>query len=129
MIIFTADLKNQPGELAHMCEALGQRGINVELAGIISGGHGFVSFTASDEDAARAALNGASVSFTEHPALLVKTPDRPGEAAKIGRMLSEAHVNIEGYLPTSICGGEVTVAVSVDKIDDARRALGDMVVG
>jgi hypothetical protein len=44
-------------------------------------------------------------------------------------MLSEAHVNIDGYLPTSICDGEVTVAVSVDKLDDARRALGDMVVG
>jgi hypothetical protein len=68
------------------------------------------------------------MTFAEHPALLVKTPDRPGEAAKIGRMLSEAHVNIDGYLPTSICRGEVTVAVSVDKLDDARRALGDMVV-
>ena len=129
MIIFTADLKNQPGELAHMCEALAQRGINVELAGIVSGGHGFVSFTASDEDAARAALNEASVPFTEHAALLVKTPDRPGEAARIARKLSEAHVNIEGYMPTSICGGEVTVAISVDKIDDARRALNDLVVG
>ena len=129
MIIFTADVKNQPGELAHICEALAQRGINVELAGITYGGQGLVSFTASDEDAARTALNKASVSFAEHPALLVKTPDRPGEAAKIGRMLSEAHVNIDGYLPTSICRGEVTVVVSVDKLDDARRALGDMVVG
>jgi hypothetical protein len=129
MIIFAADLKNQPGELAHMCEALSQRGVNVELAAITTGGHGLVSFTASDEHAARAALIEASVSFTEHPSLLVKTPDRPGEAAKIGRILSEAHVNIEGYLPTSICGGEVTVAITVDKINDARRALGDLVVG
>jgi hypothetical protein len=129
MIIFATDLKNQPGELAHMCEALSQRGVNVELAGFTSGGHGFVSFTASDEDAARAALIEASVSFAEHPSLLVKTPDQPGEAAKIGRILSQALVNIEAYLPTSICGGEVTVAVAVDKIDEARRALGDMVVG
>ena len=129
MTIFAADLKNQPGELAHMCEALAQRGVNVELAGLAIGGHGVALFTASDEDAARAALVEASVSFAEHPSLLVKTPDQPGEAARIGRVLSEALVNIEAYLPTSICGGEVTVAIAVDKVDEARRALGDMVVG
>jgi hypothetical protein len=129
MNIFTTDLKNQPGEFAHLCDALARREVNLELTGVTAGDHGFVSFTASDEDAARAALNETGISFTEHPALLVKTPDQPGEAAKIGRLLSEAHVNIDGYLPTSICGGEVTVAVSVDNIDDARRALGELIVG
>lgn len=128
MNIYTIDLKNQPGEFAHLCDALARREVNLELAGFTAGDHGFVSFTASDEDAARSALTEASISFTEHPALLVKTPDRPGEAAKIGRLLSEAEVNIDAYLPTSICGGEVTVAISVDKIDDARRALGELVV-
>ena len=59
MIIFAADLKNQSGEPAHICQALSQRGVNVELAAF--------SFTASDEYAARAALIEASVSFAEHP--------------------------------------------------------------
>ena len=108
---------------------LARREVNLELAGFTAGDHGFVSFIASDEEAVRSALTEASISFTEHPALLVKTPDRPGEAAKIGRLLEEAEVNIDAYLPTSICGGEVTVAISVDKIDDARRALGELVVG
>lgn len=129
MNIFTTDLKNQPGEFAHLCDALARRAVNLELAGVTAGDHGLVSFTASDEDAARAALNEAGIPFTEHPALLVKTPDQPGEAAKIGRLLSDAHVNIDGYLPTSICAGEVTVAISVDNMDDARRALGKLIVG
>jgi hypothetical protein len=129
MNLFTTDLKNQPGEFAHLCDALARRGVNLELSAVTAGDHGFVTFTASDEDAARTALNESGISFTEHPALLVKTPDRPGEAARIGRLLSEAHVNIDGYLPTSICGGEVTVAVSVDKVDEARRALGELIVG
>src|SRR5688572_27443528 len=128
MNIFTTDLKNQPGEFAHLCDALARREVNLELAAVTAGDHGLVVFTASDENGARAALNAAGIPFTEHPALLVKTPDKPGEAAKIGRLLSEAHVNIDGYLPTSICGGEVTVAVSVDNIDEARRALGTLVV-
>lgn len=129
MSIFTADLKNQPGELAHMCDALARRDINLKMAGITAGDHGFVSFTASDEEAARAALNAAGISFTEHPAFMVKVPDRPGRAATVARLLSEAHVNIESILATSICGGEVILAIGVDKMDDARRALGEMVVG
>lgn len=128
MNIFTVDLKNQPGELAHLCEALAQRGINLELAGVTAGDHGLVSFTASDEEAARGALGAASVSFTEHPAIRVKSPDQPGEAAKIARKLSDAHVNIDCLMPTSICGGEVILALSVDRPDEARRALGEQVV-
>ena len=55
MNVFTVDLKNQPGELAHLGEALGQRGINLQLSGVTAGDHGLVYFTASDEDAARTA--------------------------------------------------------------------------
>jgi hypothetical protein len=128
MNIFTVDLKNQPGELAHMCDALAQRDINIELAGVTAGDHGLVCFTASDEDAARAALDSASVSFTEHPALQVRSADRPGEAAKIARKLSDAHVNIEYLIPTSICGGEVIFTLTVDKPNDARTALGEQIV-
>jgi hypothetical protein len=128
MNIFTIDLKNQPGELAHLCEALAQRGVNIELAGTTLGDHGFLSLTMSDETAARSALDEVKVAYTEHPALKVKSADRPGEAAKIARKLSDAGVNIEGLLPISICGGEVILALSADKLDEARRALGDQVI-
>jgi hypothetical protein len=128
MNIFTVDLKNQPGELAHVCEALAQQGVNIELAGLTAGDHGLVSFTASDEAAARRALDSATVPYTAHPALQVSSPDRPGEAAKIARKLADAHVNIDALLPVSICTGEVVLAVCVDKPDDARRVLGDQVV-
>jgi hypothetical protein len=57
MNIFTIILKNQPGELAHVGEVLGQGGVNLELGGVTAGDHGFVYFTASDEDAARTALD------------------------------------------------------------------------
>jgi len=31
MSVFTVDLKNQPGELARWCEAMGGRGVNLIL--------------------------------------------------------------------------------------------------
>jgi hypothetical protein len=127
--LFTVDLKNQPGELAHLGEALGERGINLQLGGVTAGDHGFVYFTASDEDAARIALQAANIGFTEHPAIQVKCADQPGEAGRFARKLADANINIEGLLSTSICGGEVVYALCADNLDEARRLLGDQVVG
>jgi hypothetical protein len=52
-----------------------------------------------------------------------------GEAAKFGRKLADAGVNIEGLLEVSICQGEVIFAIAVDKSEDARAALSDQIVG
>jgi len=127
--LFSVDLKNQPGELAHLGDIFGQRGINLQLAGVVTGDRGTVLFTASDEAAARTALEGAGIEFTERAALQVKCADQPGEAAKFGHKLANAGVNMEGLLEVSICQGEVIFAIAVDKPDEARTALGDQVVG
>lgn len=128
MNLYTLDLKNQPGELAHLCESMGQRGINIEVGGMTAGDHGFVYFTASDEEAARSALEAASLPYTEHPALRIRCADQPGEVGKFARKLADANINIEGLLPISICGGEAIFAAYVDKLDDARRVLGEQVM-
>jgi hypothetical protein len=38
-------------------------------------------------------------------------------------------VNVEGLLEVSICQGEVVFAIAVDRLDEARKALGDQVIG
>ena len=123
MNIYTVELKNQPGELAHVCEVLGRGGVNIELAGVTTGDHGTVCFAASDESAAAAALEGAGIDFTAHRALQVRCADQPGEAAKFARKLANANVNVEWLLPVSICQGEILFALCVDKVDEARAAL------
>ncbi|MEV8516226.1 hypothetical protein [Dactylosporangium sp. NPDC051484] len=128
MKIFTIDLKNQPGELAHVGEVLGQRGVNLELGGVTAGDHGLVFLTATDEDTARAALDAGRMPYTEHPAIQVKCADRPGEVGRFARKLTDGNVNIEGLLPMSICGGEVVFATCTDNPDEARRILGDQVI-
>jgi hypothetical protein len=127
MNIYTVELKNQPGELAHVCEVLGRGGINIELAGVTAGDHGTVYFTASDESATVAALEGAGIDFTVHPALQVRCADQPGEVAKFARKLANANVNGQWLLPVSICQGECLFALCVDKVDEARAALGSQV--
>ncbi|MGH8827954.1 MAG: hypothetical protein ACRDVZ_10255, partial [Jiangellaceae bacterium] len=61
-------------------EILARSGVDMELAGVTTGDHGTVVFTASDEAAARTTLEGAGVEFAERPALLIKCFDQPGEA-------------------------------------------------
>lgn len=129
MNLFSVELKNQPGELAQLGDVCAQRGVNLQLAGVVTGDHGTVLFTASDESAVRTALEAAGIEFTERPALQIKVPDQPGEAAKVGRKLADAGVNIEGLLETSIGQGEVIFAIAVDKFDEARTALGNQVIG
>jgi hypothetical protein len=108
-------------------------GVNIELGGATAGDHGTLCFTASDESAASAALEGAGIEFRAHPALQIRCPDQPGEAAKFARKLANANANananVECLLPVSICQGEAVEALCVDKVEEARAALGDQVVG
>ena len=129
MNLFSIELKNQPGELARLCEVLAPRSVNVQLAGVTAADHGTVTFSASDEAATRTALEAAGIEFTERSALQVKCADQPGELAKISRKLANANVNIDGLLEVSICQGEVIFAISADKLDDARTVLAEQVVG
>ena len=129
MIIYTVELKNQPGEMAHMCEVLGHGGVNIEVCGVTMGDRGVVCFTADDESAATAALEGGGIEYTGHQALRVTCDDQPGEVARFSRKLANAGVNLEWLIPVSICQGEDVFAVCVDKIDAARGALAGQVSG
>jgi hypothetical protein len=54
--------------------------------------------------------------------------DRPGQAWDVTRMLGDQDINIECFLPVRVTDDEVIVALGVDKIEDARRVLGEMIV-
>ena len=57
--VFTVDLKNQPGELARLCEAMAGRGINLILSATARGEEGTVVFIADDEASAETVLQDA----------------------------------------------------------------------
>lgn len=129
MNLFTVHMKNQPGELAHLCEVLAARGVNLDIAGFGTGDQGTVVFAASDETAAAVALGRAGIEYDARPGLLVRCPDEPGEGAKLARELATANINIEAMLEATIAHGEVAIAFLVDKVEEARAALGEKVVG
>lgn len=124
---FIVEAANRPGEFARHTEAIAKRDIN--LANVVCltiGDRGGAAFYAKDEAALRSALNDAGIGFREVGVVGARLDDKPGTVAEAARRLADAGVNIELVAPTGMDGSKVTVAFGVDKVDQARTALGDL---
>lgn len=125
---FIAEAANRPGEFARHADAIAKRGIN--LANVVClgmGDRGAAAFYARDEAGLRAALNDAGIACREVSVLHASLDDRPGTVAEAARRLGDAGVNIELVAPVGMSGQKVSVAFGVDRIEEARQALGDLV--
>jgi hypothetical protein len=126
--VFTVELKNRPGELARLCDAMADRGVNLVLCAASHGESGTVAFIADDEAAGRIVLEGAGIECTERPALTVRMDNVPGAGAATFRKLANAGVNVDLLLPVRVSNEQFFAVICVDDVDAASRALGDQVV-
>lgn len=125
---FIVEASNKPGEFARHASAIAQRGVN--LTNVIClgiGDRGGAAFYATDEGGVRSALNEAGIAFREVSVVTAKLQDKPGTLADAAKRLGDAGVNIELIAPMGMDAKAQTVAFGVDKVDEARRALGDLV--
>ena len=94
----TIRLKNHPGALAEMGEALGSAGVSVEGGGgFVYNGSGLVHFLFEDVSAARKVLEEKGIEVLEDNEVLIQklNQEQPGQLGKISRMMADAEVNIE----------------------------------
>lgn len=128
MQAFIVEASNRPGEFARHAEAIAQRGINLSNVVCLGiGDRGGAAFFSTDEAGLRSALNDAGIGYRELEVVTVQLDDKPGTVASAARRLGEAGVNIELLTPMGMTNQKVRVAIGVDKVDEARRALGDLV--
>jgi len=129
MSVFTVDLKNQPGELARLCEAMADRGINLVLSATAQGGEdGTVVFIADDEASAETVLQDADIQYTMRPALTIRMENQPGTGAATFRELAGVGVNVDLLLPVRVSDDLFFAVICVDDAGKARRALGAQVI-
>ena len=122
--LFTVRLKNEPGALASLAEALGERGIDIRSVGAGGvGGQGMVVLTTNDDAAAREVLRRARYTFFEGEALTVALADQPGSLARLTRRLAEAGVNIGAVVVLGRHQGKAELSFAVDDVATARRVL------
>ena len=128
MQAFIIESANRPGEFARQAEAIATRDINVAAICLGLGARGGAAFLARDEAGVRSALTTAGLTYHEVPVLTITLPDKPGTAAKTAKKLADAGVNIELFAPVHYTDGTATIAIGVDKVEDARRVLNDQLI-
>ena len=125
MNAFVVEVENRPGEIARVTEKLAARGVNILVHSLGMGDRGVIDFVASDEDASRSALSDAGISYREVPLLHVRMEDKPGQAFSTSQKLAEAGVNIEFWLSVDTSKENFIVALGVDNVEAAQKALSD----
>jgi hypothetical protein len=125
---FILELENRPGTWADTAEKIAAKGVNLLVCGVTSDGSGLVGLVTSDDGATREALDDIRCKYRTIELLPVSLEHVPGTSAKLARALSDAGINIEFFMPTGEFGGKTVVALGVDRIDEARRIIGDQVI-
>jgi hypothetical protein len=111
-------LANSPGALAAVCDALAHSRVNVIAACLESGG----TFRAVVDNHVHAAgiLRERHYTVAERDVLYIMMPNEPGAFWRVGRLLSEAGVNLD-YMYGSAVEGDRMAGVVVG-VADAQRA-------
>jgi hypothetical protein len=121
---FVVQLKNEPGGMATLAEALAARGVDLRaIGGGGIGETGHVIMTTADDETTRSVLDDGGYTFIEGESILAEVDDRPGGMAALSRQLADAGVNIYGHLFLGRWGDRAMFAFVVDDPDKARPIL------
>lgn len=128
MQTFIVRSTNRPGELANLTGALASKDVNILIAALGVNGQAGACFICNDEKSAQTALKETGVEFQTVPTVFVRLLDQPGQTFEISRKLGDQGVNIQSFFPVSVTDDAAIVAIGVDNIQAATKALGDKVV-
>ena len=121
---FVVQLKNEPGGMATLAEALAARGVDLRaIGGGGIGETGHVIMTTADDETTRSVLDEGGYTFIEGESILAEVDDRPGGMAALSRQLADAGENIYGHLFLGRWGDRAMFAFVVDDPDVARPIL------
>lgn len=118
-------LRNVPGTIADVAEAMGKAGVNIEgacgfPAGYPAGVEGIFHILVEDVSAARAAADqaGYEVRF-ERDVVVCEVENRPGALGEVTRKLADAGINADLIYVTA----DGRIVLGLDDVDRARAAL------
>lgn len=121
---FDVYVQNRPGEVSRVAEALARNAVNIRgIATDVGGGRPMVHIITDDDNSARAALKAAQLDFVEQEVIVVSMADRPGELAKITKKLARGGININSLFMLGPLTPLEEVAMTVDRMEDAKRIL------
>jgi hypothetical protein len=118
------ELKAHPGELARVASILAQYHVTLKAGtALVVGGRIIARFVPSSIEAARRALDSASIRFEEGEIVPVLLESRAGELAMLSSRLAEGGVGVRAIYLTGTAGPLLELAIVPDNPQKARRAL------
>jgi hypothetical protein len=121
---FAIHLSHRPGELARVATALGRKDVNMKsVAGMSFGTQGLIQLIADDPEAARDALRENHIPFEEQEVITVLLENRAGELGEVASKLANGGVNLQAFFVVGLDGDLVELALIVDDVKKAKRAL------
>jgi hypothetical protein len=117
-------LKNEPGALAQVAEAMATRGVDIRaFGGGGIGDTGIAAFVTDNDMATREALMASNCEFSESEAVVADVDDKPGTLARLTRAMADAGVNLQGAVVMQWMDERARLAFAVDDPMKAREAL------
>jgi hypothetical protein len=119
----TIVLKDRPGTLADVGEALGKAGVNIDgHCGFPCEGVGVLHVLVENPVTARKAVEQAGFEIRdERPVYVLDLDDKPGKLGKVARRIADAGVNLDlVYLATNS-----RIVIGADDLEKAKAAIED----
>jgi hypothetical protein len=115
-------IENKTGRVSEVSEVLGNGGVNIRGFSVSDTAEfGIVRLVVDNPHRGRDLLADAGFTVKLHEVLCLRLPDRPGELARVLKLVSDAGVNIE-YVYSLI---STYVVINVADIDGAVALLSD----
>jgi hypothetical protein len=115
---------HHPGELARIANALSLKSVNLKAVAALAIGHqGLVRIIPDDMEAARSALQAASIRFEENEVVTVLLENKAGELTDIAAKLADAGLNLDAAYVIGIGGDMVELALAVNDVKKAKKLL------
>jgi hypothetical protein len=122
---FTVILRDAPGGLAALGQALGDARVNIEaIQAHTGGGQGTVRFVPDSTERTRRALDAAGLAHTSREVLVVRVLDEPGALGQVALVMARAGINIDSVYVTT----RGHVVLGVDDLPGAINVAAGMAV-
>jgi len=121
---FNVSLKDQPGELASVASAVGDKGINI--LGCVGMGRSTASVTmvTDDEEATARVLKEMGREFESNELIMTTLSNKPGALAEMATRLSDANINIISFYIMKMEMDQADVALTTDNPSKTKEILG-----
>lgn len=118
------ELKNKPGTLADVTQALAEGSINIQgFACIAQDDTGQACFVTDNPEGASELLTEAGFNPTVTDAVFTAVPNEPGQLAKVSRQLADSGVTIDRSFVATSEAGSLGIGFHVDDPQQAEKIL------